>query len=178
MFLVNSRSGLVTAAGPRFRRHGRTRQPAPHLPKLRGQFAEFLNHGSLARLGILYLATSVGFGYGPPTRPLEAFRDSMGSPTSPLRLGIRSQAPGARIYLYTALHPYPGTTTGRAGLPFCVPPSRARTPSAAPRPATTRSTRPHAARTMTPPPRCRADQRRQVRDYQPVALRLRLSASP
>src|SRR5699024_7237842 len=34
---------------------------------------------------------------------------------------------------------YPGTTTGRAGLPFCVPPSRARTPSAAPRPATTRS---------------------------------------
>ncbi len=76
----------------------------------------------------------------------------MGSPTSPLRLGIRSQAPGARIYLYTALHPYPGTTNGRAGLPFCVPPSRARTPSAPPRSDTTRSTKPHAARTMAAAP--------------------------
>ena len=47
----------------------------------------------------------------------------MGSPTSPHRLGIRSQARGARIYLHTALHPYPGTTTTRAGLPFCVTPS-------------------------------------------------------
>jgi hypothetical protein len=29
----------------------------PLLPKLRGHFAEFLNHGSLDRLGILYLIT-------------------------------------------------------------------------------------------------------------------------
>lgn len=36
----------------------------PLIPKLRGQFAEFLQHHSLKRLGILYLSTSVGLGYG------------------------------------------------------------------------------------------------------------------
>ena len=36
----------------------------PLIPKLRGQFAEFLQHRSLKRLGILYLPTCVGFGYG------------------------------------------------------------------------------------------------------------------
>ena len=34
------------------------------LPKVRRQFAEFLQHPSLKRLGILYLPTCVGFGYG------------------------------------------------------------------------------------------------------------------
>jgi hypothetical protein len=34
------------------------------LPKLRRQFAEFLQHRSLKRLGILYLPTCVGLGYG------------------------------------------------------------------------------------------------------------------
>ena len=38
---------------------------APLLPKLRGQFAEFLNHSSPDRLSIFYLTTCVGFGYGP-----------------------------------------------------------------------------------------------------------------
>ena len=37
---------------------------APLLPKLRGHFAEFLQHRSLKRLGMLYQSTSVGFGYG------------------------------------------------------------------------------------------------------------------
>src|SRR5688500_12350493 len=36
------------------------------LPKVRRQFAEFLQHPSLKRLGILYLPTCVGFGYGLP----------------------------------------------------------------------------------------------------------------
>ncbi len=36
----------------------------PLLPKLRGQFAEFLQHTSLKRLGILYQSTCVGLGYG------------------------------------------------------------------------------------------------------------------
>ena len=40
---------------------------APLLPKLRGQFAEFLNHSSPDRLSIFYLTTCVGFGYGPYT---------------------------------------------------------------------------------------------------------------
>ena len=34
------------------------------LPKVRRQFAEFLQHPSLKRLGILYQTTCVGFGYG------------------------------------------------------------------------------------------------------------------
>src|ERR1700677_2580205 len=57
----------------------------PLLPKLRGHFAEFLNHSSPEHLGILYLTTCVGLGYGPPCPSLEAFLDSIGSPTSPLR---------------------------------------------------------------------------------------------
>ena len=34
------------------------------LPKVRRQFAEFLQHRSLKRLGILYQSTCVGLGYG------------------------------------------------------------------------------------------------------------------
>ena len=56
---------------------------APLLPKLRGQFAEFLNHSSPDRLGILYLTTCVGLGYGPLGTSLEAFLGSIGSLTSP-----------------------------------------------------------------------------------------------
>ena len=37
---------------------------APLLPKLRGHCAEFLDHGSPDRLGMLYLPTCVGFGTG------------------------------------------------------------------------------------------------------------------
>ncbi len=55
----------------------------PLLPKLRGHFAEFLNHSSLDRLSILYLTTCVGLGYGPCTNSLEAFLGSIGSLNSP-----------------------------------------------------------------------------------------------
>ncbi len=55
----------------------------PLLPKLRGHFAEFLNHSSLDRLSILYLITCVGLGYGPCTNSLEAFLGSIGSLNSP-----------------------------------------------------------------------------------------------
>ena len=64
MFLVNSRFSLFTAApsgstGKRFHPTG-----APLIPKLRGNFAEFLNDGYLDHLSILYLPTCVGFGTG------------------------------------------------------------------------------------------------------------------
>src|SRR5690606_27972667 len=68
--------------------HGPSPHRAPLLPKLRGQFAEFLNHGSPERLGILYLTTCVGLGYGPSTHSLEAFLGSTGSLTSAQRLDI------------------------------------------------------------------------------------------
>ena len=64
MFLVNSRFSLFTAAlsGSTCERFHLTR--APLIPKLRGDFAEFLNEGYLDHLSILYLPTCVGFGTG------------------------------------------------------------------------------------------------------------------
>ena len=125
MFLVNSRFSLVSAALPSSEPCRLSPGRAPLLPKLRGHFAEFLDHGSLDRLGILYLTTCVGLGYGPRQDSLEAFLGSIGSATSPQRLGIRSQASTRRISLPRTLHPYPGTTIARAGLPSCVTPSLA-----------------------------------------------------
>ena len=63
MFLVNSRLGLVSATLNAQGVNPVTHQ-VPLIPKLRGYFAEFLHHDSLDRLGILYLSTCVGFGYG------------------------------------------------------------------------------------------------------------------
>ena len=151
--------------------------PAPLLPKLRGHFAEFLNHGSLDRLGILYLTTCVGLGYGRPWHSLEAFLDSIGSPTSPQSARHPVSGSAWRICLPRALHRYPGTTIARDGLPSCVTPSFAyyRFGSRAPH-----STHPKAGAVVravsitgfsmgAPKP---------VREYQPVVHRLRLSASP
>jgi hypothetical protein len=64
VFLVNSRLNLFTAA-----RSGSTREElhptgAPLIPKLRGDFAEFLNEGYLDHLSVLHLPTCVGFGTG------------------------------------------------------------------------------------------------------------------
>ena len=81
----------------------------PLLPKLRGQFAEFLNHSSLDRLSILYLTTCVGLGYGPCTHSLEAFLGSIGSLNSPQRLRITSQDicdTDLPMSLPTGLHQY------------------------------------------------------------------------
>ena len=64
MFLVNSRYPLVTATPFGFRGKLLHLMGVHLLPKLRCQFAEFLNHGSLKRLGILYPSTCVGLRYG------------------------------------------------------------------------------------------------------------------
>ena len=81
MFLVNSRLGLVSATLSASEVNPYTRQ-VPLIPKLRGYFAEFLHHDSLDRLGILYLSTCVGLGYGPLNDIAhEAFLGSIGSPT-------------------------------------------------------------------------------------------------
>ncbi len=91
MFLVNSRLGLVCATTSGSGREVRHPTVVPLLPKLRGQFAEFLNQGSLDRLGMLYLLTCVGLRYGHLIHSLEAFLGSMGSVASPDRLGIVPQ---------------------------------------------------------------------------------------
>lgn len=88
MFLINSRFPLFSATPQHSNRTGSSRHRAPLLPKLRGHFAEFLNHSSPERLSIFNLTTCVGLGYGPYTHSLEAFLDSTGSPPSTL-LGLR-----------------------------------------------------------------------------------------
>ena len=52
---------------------------APLLPKLRGEFAEFLNEGSHLRLRIFSSPTCVGLRYGYPKDSLEAFLGSVAS---------------------------------------------------------------------------------------------------
>src|SRR5699024_7794533 len=79
VFLVNSRLGLVTAAPSRSTRTGLHATGALLLPKLRSQFAEFLDEGSLVHLGILYQPTCVGLRYGRTAVSLEAFLDSPAS---------------------------------------------------------------------------------------------------
>ena len=83
MFLVNSRFPLVSATPSSSGREVHHPDEAILLPKLRMYFAEFLNHSSPDRLGILYLPTCVGLGYGHRASSLEAFLGSMGSVTSP-----------------------------------------------------------------------------------------------
>ena len=85
MFLVNSRFPLVSAALIRSGELVTITVGAPLLPKLRGHFAEFLNHNSLDRLSILYLITCVGLGYGRLEPHVDAFLGSIGSPNSPVR---------------------------------------------------------------------------------------------
>ena len=81
MFLVNSRYRHLSAT------HFCSTSKSLHitwahlLPKLRCYFAEFLNQGSLKRLGIFSLPTCVGLRYDHPISSLEAFLGSMGSVT-------------------------------------------------------------------------------------------------
>ena len=83
MFLVNSRLGLVSATPSGSGREVHHPTEVILIPKLRMEFAEFLNQGSLDRLRILYVPTCVGLGYGHLTSSLEDFLGSMGSLASP-----------------------------------------------------------------------------------------------
>jgi hypothetical protein len=73
VFLVNSRFPLVCATPSRSHRKGVHANEVILLPKLRMHFAEFLNHSSPDRLGILYHPTCVGFGYGRHANSLLGF---------------------------------------------------------------------------------------------------------
>ena len=63
VFLLNSRLGRFSAAGFCFPCTGHI-QPAPLIPKLRGNFAEFLFRKSLEHLRLLASPTCVGLRYG------------------------------------------------------------------------------------------------------------------
>lgn len=80
---------------------------APLLPKLRGHFAEFLNHSSPERLSILYLTTCVGFGYGPNMHIARGFSRQHRITNIPTKwVRITPQVYGVRIYLYPTPHAY------------------------------------------------------------------------
>src|SRR5690606_17461068 len=106
-FLVNSRFPLVSAAHTRSQLQEPITRQAPLLPKLRGHFAEFLNHDSLDRLSILYLTTCVGLGYGRLEPRVDAFLGSIGSPDPPPSGGLSGlRLHARRIYQPDTLHPW------------------------------------------------------------------------
>src|SRR6202008_3667762 len=113
------------------------------LPKLRGHFAEFLNHSSPDRLGILYLTTCVGLGYGPHGHSLEAFLGSMGSLyfasfgyASRLSLVIKHSTADLPTVRPTRLHQSPsagGATLLRHPIVWLLPPQVPRSPHTHPK---------------------------------------------
>ena len=124
VFLVNSRLALVSAASSSSGREVRHPTEAPLLPKLRGQFAEFLNQSSPDRLSILYLPTCVGLGYGHHVNSLEVFLDSVGSLTSPETARHRISRLMPDGFAYRTLYMLtPGHPSARVDLPSCVTPS-------------------------------------------------------
>ena len=73
MFLVNSRYRRFSATPFRSESKSLHVMGAHLLPKLRCQFAEFLNQSSLKRLGMLSLPTCVGLRYGQPVNSTRGF---------------------------------------------------------------------------------------------------------
>jgi hypothetical protein len=167
VFLVNSRLALVSAASSDSAREALHPTEAPLLPKLRGQFAEFLNQSSPDRLRILYVPTCVGLGYGHHVSSLEAFLGSVEWVTSPE--ADRHHISGLVCDGFTYRTPYllaPGQPPpGRPILlrpPFATRRGMGRFgPKASP---------------LATPLGLGADM--VVQEYQPVVHRLRLSASP
>ena len=122
MFLINSRLGRFAATASSSHREGWSPGAALLLPKLRSQYAEFLNHGSPDRLGMLYPPTCVGFGTGTRSVSLGVFLGSMGSLTS---LGASSRVSGTWCADLPTHRPtrFHGDVQNPAQLPFSVTPS-------------------------------------------------------
>ncbi len=102
MFLVNSRLGHFSATPSGSKREVLHPNGVPLLPKLRGEFAEFLSERSLTRLGILSLSTCVGLRYGQIKVSLEVFLgsvESMSNLPPKLPAWLPSALMTSRIYL-------------------------------------------------------------------------------
>ena len=83
------------------------------LPKLRCQFAEFLNQSSLTRLGILTLPTCVGLRYGQHMHSTRGFSWKHGITSLEFRRTLAIQLSGykQRVYSYAApLQPFTDIT--------------------------------------------------------------------
>ena len=115
MFLVNSRLDQFTAASSGSPREVVHPTEASLLPKLRDDFAEFLNEGYLDHLSILYLSTCVGFGTGTRILP-RGFSRRHGVGDSPAlrpagiapRINTLPDLPGSASYMLTPGQPSPG----------------------------------------------------------------------
>ena len=91
------------------------------LPKLRSDYAEFLDHGSPDRLGMLYPPTCVGFGTGACGARPRGFSRRHGICCFALegfvsRLGLR----GSRTCLAPGLRAFTGTSRTPHSMPFRV----------------------------------------------------------
>ena len=108
MFLINSRFPLVSATHTRSRQQVPITLKVPLLPKLRGHFAEFLNHSSPERLSILNQTTCVGFRYGPCTHIARGFSRQHRHIKHPQQSGYASRLTlyAERIYLSCGPHAY------------------------------------------------------------------------
>ena len=91
------------------------------IPKLRMQFAEFLNHGSLIHLSILYLPTCVGLGYGRYESSLADFLGSRGSTTSSYSTRHRVSAFVGSGFTYAPAYALTPESINRVRLPSYVP---------------------------------------------------------
>ena len=130
------------------------------------QFAEFLNHSSPDRLGILYPPTCVGLGYGHRVNSLLGFSWQHGISDFDLCLGIASQCYDSNSHRNPPTR-LPGDNH-RPGSPTLLrPPSVTRHQLGQNRPKTASDVADIGLGADTAVP-----------EYQPVVHRLRLSASP
>ena len=123
VFLVNSRLALSSATFSK----PCDPEKAILIPKLRMQFAEFLNVGSLARLRIFISSTCVGLRYGLKQPNLRGFSWHLDY-TSFVSLAINSSSAlsSSHGFAYDSqrLTPLTGTTVARPGFTSCVTPSK------------------------------------------------------
>ena len=118
MFLVNSRLGLFTATPSCYIRVGLYTTGVPLLPKLRGDFAEFLSESYLAHLSILYQPTCGGLRYGYPLTLSAKLFLAVWSQHLPLR----RKSLVASVYNEFADFPTNSTYATQQALPVaCVP---------------------------------------------------------
>ena len=113
MFLVNSCLGLFTATPSCFSRKGLHTSGVPLLPKLRGDFAEFLSEICLAHLSIFYQPTFGGLWYGYPNISMRRFSwqcgintfESVDSPIHASRPNALTDFPIKTSYTLKQAHP-------------------------------------------------------------------------
>ena len=119
MFLVNSRHPHFSATSFSSKSKFLHLTEAHLIPKLRCQFAEFLNQSSLERLRILTPPTCVGLRYDHQINSLEAFLGSLGSTSLypkrvPHHLSVlnkRADLPTLSTYQLESGHPSPEWST-------------------------------------------------------------------